>query len=264
MYFVGQLIPENEFQNRMKEAQAKKDVEKWILQSFQENCDDFPKGSVRSFESPDFIIQVKPKKRFGLELTSLYPDWEQQISNPQEGVRRRLAEKVVDMAGELLEGKGVIPLYIKVAFELSMLDESGEMITAVRLANAIYDSTKNQNAGSSFSLQLNRDGLPASVKHVLLIHHPGMNQTVWAQASQFVHFEDIIEAIQEALLAKEEKLKLYRTRNLNAYWLLLVVDLLEGDKKINVFNRLYRTTFESSFNRVYLFELLKGRVIRLV
>jgi len=51
----------------------KKKTESIIIKLFRENFPGFPKGSLKSSESPDFILGISPKQKIGIELTSLYP-----------------------------------------------------------------------------------------------------------------------------------------------------------------------------------------------
>ena len=51
----------------------KKQTESIIINLFRENYPGFPKGSLKSSESPDFILGISPKQKIGIELTSLHP-----------------------------------------------------------------------------------------------------------------------------------------------------------------------------------------------
>ncbi|NOZ47037.1 MAG: hypothetical protein GXO79_09680 [Chlorobi bacterium] len=46
--------------------------EKEVMNLFQKSFPDFPKGKLKKSESPDFILQITPKKSIGIELTKLY------------------------------------------------------------------------------------------------------------------------------------------------------------------------------------------------
>jgi hypothetical protein len=51
----------------------KKQTESVIINLFREHYPDFPKGSLKPSESPDFILGITPKQKIGIELTSLHP-----------------------------------------------------------------------------------------------------------------------------------------------------------------------------------------------
>ena len=51
----------------------KKHTESIIINLFREHFPDFPKGSLKPSESPDFILGITPRQNIGIELTSLHP-----------------------------------------------------------------------------------------------------------------------------------------------------------------------------------------------
>jgi len=51
----------------------KKHTETVIINLFRKHFPDFPKGSLKPSESPDFILGISPKRKIGIELTSLHP-----------------------------------------------------------------------------------------------------------------------------------------------------------------------------------------------
>ena len=50
----------------------KKHTESIIINLFREHFSDFPKGSLKPSESPDFILGITPRQKIGIELTSLH------------------------------------------------------------------------------------------------------------------------------------------------------------------------------------------------
>ena len=57
---------------RMSSLNDKKTDELIIIKLFRERYGDFPRGDLSVSESPDFILSMGPKKKFGLELTRLH------------------------------------------------------------------------------------------------------------------------------------------------------------------------------------------------
>ena len=51
----------------------KKHTESIIINLFREHFPDFPKGSLKPSESPDFILGITPRNKIGIELTSIHP-----------------------------------------------------------------------------------------------------------------------------------------------------------------------------------------------
>jgi len=62
------------------------------------------------------------------------------------------------------------------------------------------------------------------------------------------------ENIAYSLLQKEEKLRLYRKKKLNAYWLILYVPGLAEPPRYNLQNKLLIWKFHAGFNKVFLLD----------
>jgi hypothetical protein len=71
------------------------------------------------------------------------------------------------------------------------------------------------------------------------------------------------ENIKACLEAKNEKLHLYRKRNLNEYWLIISVNDPHSWNRINIHNKLIIWVFETGFNRIFLFNTREGKVLEL-
>jgi hypothetical protein len=52
---------------------TKKQSELVFINLFREHYPDFPKGKLKPTESPDFILIIGPRRKIGLEITSLHP-----------------------------------------------------------------------------------------------------------------------------------------------------------------------------------------------
>ena len=85
--------------------------EKVILNYFREKYADFPKGKVSKTESPDFLLEISPKKRIGIELTGMY-------KRSKTFVRRSLQNSLLN----IIRKKEVkLKIYKKKKFELYWL-----------------------------------------------------------------------------------------------------------------------------------------------
>jgi len=71
------------------------------------------------------------------------------------------------------------------------------------------------------------------------------------------------ENIAACLEAKNEKLRLYKKKKLNEYWLIISVNDLHSRNRINIHNKLIIWVFETGFNRVFLFNEINGKVLEL-
>ena len=71
------------------------------------------------------------------------------------------------------------------------------------------------------------------------------------------------ENITACLNAKNEKLRLYKKKKLNEYWLIISVKNDHSRNRINIHNKLIIWVFKTGFNRVFLFNTSDGKVFEL-
>ena len=132
----------------------KKHAESIIINLFREHFPDFPKGSLKPSESPDFILGITPRNKIGIELTSIHP---------------------------------------------------------------------------------------------------------YSPDTELLSYENITACLE----AKNEKLRLYKKKKLNEYWLIISVKDLDSWNKIHIHNKLIIWVFKTGFNRVFLFNEINGKVLEL-
>jgi len=72
-------------------------------------------------------------------------------------------------------------------------------------------------------------------------------------------FENISACLQQ----KEDKLVLYRRKNLQAYWLILTIVDPAYKPRYNLYNKLIARDFSTSFDEIFLFNALSGDVFTL-
>ena len=71
------------------------------------------------------------------------------------------------------------------------------------------------------------------------------------------------ENLTACLEAKNEKLRLYRKKKLQEYWLIIHVNDVDSWNRFNIHNKLIIWKFNTDFNRVFLFNTTAGKVIEL-
>jgi len=71
------------------------------------------------------------------------------------------------------------------------------------------------------------------------------------------------ENIAACLEAKNEKLRLYKKKKLNEYWLIISVNDIHSRNRIHIHNKLIIWVFKTGFNRVFLFNEINGKVLEL-
>ena len=72
--------------------------------------------------------------------------------------------------------------------------------------------------------------------------------------------ENLFEKISYLLHKKEEKLRIYQKKRLNSYWLIIYIDSLDELIAFNLSNKISALQFESAFDRVFLYEIKKGKI----
>ncbi len=81
------------------------------------------------------------------------------------------------------------------------------------------------------------------------------------------HFPDADPFAYENILAclqgKEEKLRLYRRKRLQEYWLIIAVLDPAYRPGYNLQNKLVARRFISGYNKIFIFNLLDGKIIEL-
>jgi hypothetical protein len=132
----------------------KKQAEYFIINRFKEHCPDFPKGLLKPSESPDFILDVTPRQKIGIELTILHK---------------------------------------------------------------------------------------------------------YCDDCDLLSYENLVACLD----AKNDKLPLYRRKKLNEYWLVISVNDLHSWDRTNLHNKLIVWGFKTGFNRVFLFNTIREKIIEL-
>lgn len=239
--------------------EAKKQLELLLINYLRSSYSDFPKGKIVSSESPDFIVKTKPAKKIGIELVRLAPE---KLFNHLADNEFR--SELINDVSELFERSSDLKLFVKICFsEKKTIHEERLLTVSAILANRIRNTVSNKNHRSFFYRSLTANELPEGIEQVLIVHHPEMEESVWEEANNLGISENVVADLKRAISRKEEKLVLYRKKKLDAYWLLVLTDQLRNVKSSNVTNRVLSEDFQSSFDRILLFDLVKTQVFEL-
>lgn len=244
--------------------EEKKQLEVLLINYFQECYTDFPKGKLVESESPDFVVKLKNKYTLGIELTRLNPA--NAIPPTADGENEIIFRNgFIEELKEFFESRSDFKLFVKFLFSTKdRVTPERELSVKVRIANLIQTKLKNRKTNSFFSIQVTPDELPAGVEQLLIVHHPGLEDSVWERSNNLGLSGNVVDDIKKAIGKKDEKLQLYRKQHLNNYWLLITTDCLRGVKNYNVLNKVMNEDFYSHFQHVFLFDLVKARVHKLV
>ncbi len=242
----------------------KKQVEIALIDYFKEHFPDFPKGRLTAFESPDFILTLKTRHQLGIELTRLNPE-NAAPPDSTDLLENETRDRLISLVKELVERD--LPHLLLVKFRFSdneSIRVEKEMITAVRAAGAVRKAIGKKKSESFFRILLPPSKLPEGITEILLINHPALEKSVWERSNNLGISNDVLGDVLKAIIKKEEKLILYQKQRLNYYWLLIFTDRLRGIKNFNLHNKILNYSFQSRFQHVYLFDLMKAQVFELV
>jgi hypothetical protein len=242
----------------------KKQLEILLMHYFRECYPGFPKGRLVPSESPDFILTLKSRNNLGIEITRLNP-LNARLPDEMELLKNRTRVKIIESARTLFEGTSSLKLFVKFLFsESQLISAERELSVSVQLTNIIRKVVANKNPNSFFRESVTTEALPNGLETLLIVHHPELKVSFWERSNNLGVSEDVVADIRQTIHKKDEKLRYYRKQRLNYYWLLIFTDRLRGVKNYNLPNKILNHNFQSSFQHVLLFDLIKSDVFQLV
>lgn len=235
----------------------KKQLEILIMEHFRTNFTDFPNGKLKASESPDFVLDISPKNKIGIELTRLYFNDFYTLRNETSD---NIGKEIVNKAREFFELNSPWKLFIKVSFskETKVIREK-ELTLSVFIANAIREAVNVKKQGSFFSIY-HTTGLPDEVEGIFMATHPVLTDSVWEVTGLPTNSFETSQIIRKLIEKKEEKLQLYQKKRLNQYWLIITADRLNNMQRAKFDNLIFNTGNFSRFQRIFLFDLLNARI----
>lgn len=242
----------------------KKQLEILRMQYFRECYPDFPKGKIVPSESPDFIVILKSRNHLGIEMTRLNP---KNASIPDDLRLTEIAfrEHLIGFAKDLFEQSSPLNLFVKFLFsETNKIAPEREVAVAAQTVNAIRNAIGNRNSEGFFRESILKDQLPEGLDEVFIASHPDLKISMWERSNNLGVSENVVDDIRMAIRKKDEKLRLYQKQRLNYYWLVITTDRLRGVKSYNLPDKILNHTFQSRFQQVFLFDLIKSDIFRLV
>ncbi len=242
----------------------KKQLEVLLIQYFKDCYPDFPKGKIIPSESPDFILTLKSKNSLGIELTRLNP-LNAREPDEEEVSKIKLRKEIIELTKSLFESTSSLKLFVKFLFsEQNPVQIENSVSVAAQLANLIRQNVKGKKNTSFFRHSLSSENLPEGVESLLVIHHTELKSSIWERSNNLGISENVVTDIERAIYKKDEKLRHYQRQRLNYYWLLIITDRLRGVKSYNLSERIMNHAFQSRFQQVFLFDLIRSSIFQLV
>lgn len=243
--------------------ERKKQLEILLANYFRQIFKDFPKCKIVPSESPDFFLKLSAKKQIGLELTSVNPTVAFTCMDDKHV--HELRERIILLSKELFGNHSMFPVFVKILFsESKPIIPERELAVSAKLAIRILKTVENKNSRSFFVRSVPHSQLPEGVEGVLVVHHPALKESVWEAANNLGVSDNVLEDIISAIEKKERKLPLYQKQKTEANWLLITSDRLRGKRSYSIKNQIIKQRFDSQFDCIFLFDLLKGEVFKLV
>lgn len=242
----------------------KKQLEILLMDYFRMCYPDFPKGRVVLSESPDFWVRKKNKNVIGIELTRLNPVHANMPDTSQQKLIDSRKEIILN-AREIFERTSDLKLFVKFLFsENALISDERAMSVSVRMGGLVRNEIQNEKKNKVFFKKIGKEKLPRGVEEILIVNHPSFKQNIWERSNNLGISNNVIEDIHIAIQKKDDKLRLYHKSHLNFYWLLITTDRLRGIKNYNLANKIANANFNSQFQHVFLFDLIKSKIYELV
>jgi len=244
--------------------EEKKQLEILLMDYFRTCYPEFPSGSAVPSESPDFIVKMKNKHLLGIELTRLNPA-NALAPNTEQLTEIELRKGIISKSKELFEKHSDVKLFVKFLFSVDKpIIPERELAVSALLSNLIRKHIQGKNRNGFFKISIAETELPNGMEEILVVHHPKLETAIWERANNLGVSNNVVGDIRLSIHKKDEKIRLYQKQHLNYYWLLITTDRLRGVKGFNLTNKILNHNFESRFQHVFLFDLMKSKVLQLV
>jgi hypothetical protein len=236
---------------------SQKEAERWQFDRFRRLSGLLADRGMVEDEEPDFL--VSDGRVVGVELTELF--WEDGAGVVPHQAMEALRARIAEVAWGKYDAKGLPPVHVSAHFNPSYIPSKRDV---PRLADAIanWAAAHVPEEGSSFSEDYdwdNREYFPDEVNHLGIWRSAGFEKSFFSSPGAAFIPELARSDIERALRLKEPKVQTYRKKCEEA-WLLINCD---GGRLSNVFeleDAVLEEDFESSFDRVFLFRHMAGKI----
>lgn len=242
----------------------KKQLKILLMHYLREFCEVLPAGKLVPSESPDFILKIKKRYNLGIELTRLNP-LNAKIPDKNELVQNKLHDEIIERAKNIFTGSSPQNLFAKFLFSDKVkINPDRSIVLSARLTNLVRNAVRDKNPGRFFRESVSGTSLPKGLDEILIVHDPQLSTSIWERSNNLGISENIIDDIKETILKKDEKLIIYQKQQLNKYWLIITTDRLRGTKNSHLKNTIMNESYDSNFEHVFLFDLMRAECHMLI
>jgi hypothetical protein len=239
-------------------TRQKAHIEWLIMRSFRDNYPDFPKGKLTKSETPDFIHKLSLTKSIGIEISTLYKSLN--IGSAESQMR-----SIIYRAHELYLERFRNPIFAQIFFNSDFTIPINDEIYSTKIAIAIIDIVAEQKIGAQYMSHIEPDILPSGVSRIIIYAHPTFKNSFWDLRFE-LNVQDIFNSgsLEKLVDKKDEKLRLYRKKITDLYWLIISADYINKPASFNFENALNQIKLETGFNKVFLYNLFEQKYFELV
>jgi hypothetical protein len=235
-----------------------KERERVCVKIFKEAYSKFPQGKIlddENQEKPDFILLTKSGK-IGIEVTSIV-DRKQKRSESE-------CEKVVLEARRIYEEQQLPNLHVSVHIGCeSAFNKKNRSLFAKAIARQVIQNTPQPKSYIDLENKWNDSkNFPFEINNILIFNLPSLKQNHWHVPSGGFCREDFETELQGVLDEKETKILNY-SLDCREQWLLVVAENMSASTFYEASEKTILHQYKSSFDKVFLLELFKGKLIQL-
>ncbi len=239
----------------------KKMRERSQFERFRQVCTALPVGRIENSEEPDFLVH-SDERILGVEVTELYRPPEAGKQPLQEA--ESLQTRIVDQAQSIYEANGGPPLYVSVVFGFyERFNKKDVMALASRLAKFISSLSINEGDRLQLENMYEDRNYPEEITMLFIDRSPGHKQALWHPFGAVMVPGCAPKEIQARVDAKNKLCDVYR-KKCQEIWLLIVVDGFSLSTLIDLPDETLNHTYESQFDRIFLFENFRLKPFELV
>lgn len=233
--------------------------EEWlVMRTFRDNYPDFPKGKLTKSESPDFTLKLSITNSIGIETVKVF-------KNKAPGHNETIMRSIIYRAHQLYLERYKNPVLAQIFFDKNFTKPINDELYATKIAIAIIDVVSEHKYGAQYMEHIDSELLPEGVSRIVIHAHPTFKNSFWDLRTE-LSIQDIMneDFIETLVNKKEEKLKLYQKQMHDHYWLILAMDYINKPASFNFDEALEQLKIESSFHKVFLFNLFEQKYHELV
>lgn len=234
--------------------------EKAHFNDFRVSLADFPVGTVKHEDGPDFRVYTQSGV-LGVEHTELYHE-------PREdGTRLQAREtyiwQTVNRARRIYQSRSNVPVNVRLRFSNVEIGKNDVSRLSDELAAIVERNIPVERWNKTLRQKWNeRSSLPREFSTLAIHRFDEIEQIIWMPALGGSQPDIPIDIVQERINAKEKKLDAY-SECCDELWLLIVAEGFMPSSWFDFAGDAIEHTYFSEFDRTYIFDFQNQHAIQL-